>query len=190
MCKHPLPHHPPTLGNIFISKREYFDWEWVSHHPNTISRHPLMWEKWRNSKTQNLMHLKANYISKFAGPMMLIWDVLMTHTKKWLLYVLLVGVSIYACRHSGRYLVAYEEGNALFDVVLSPLCDIVPNFKSSGLQLEMVSLVSDKQHVKKVARKIVWVHNFTACLCFMFTATITHCNICIQKSNNYSLFFA
>ena len=68
--------------------------------------------------------------------------------------VSLIGVSIYACRCSGDYLVAYEEDSTLFVCLKSSLCDLVSKPNVGASKPQIIDARSNEELVKKVARKI------------------------------------
>ena len=67
--------------------------------------------------------------------------------------VFIAGASIHACRCSGRHLVAFERDSAIFDAVLTPLCDSLPPPIVHGFQSINMACEDDDEPIRKVPRK-------------------------------------
>jgi hypothetical protein len=67
--------------------------------------------------------------------------------------VFIAGASIHACRCSGRHLVAFERDSAIFDAVLTPLCDSLPPPIVHDFQSINMACEDDDEPIRKVPRK-------------------------------------
>ena len=67
--------------------------------------------------------------------------------------VFIAGASIHACRCSGRHLVVFERDSAIFDAILTPLCDSLPPPIVHGFQSINMTCEDDDEPIRKVPRK-------------------------------------
>lgn len=69
------------------------------------------------------------------------------------MYVYVTCAPIHACRRNGQYLVAFERGVVIYNVILAPLHDPTPSPLICGLQSLNMAAEDEEEPTQKVPRK-------------------------------------